>query len=80
MIMSSANPSFGALHGKTSSLLESSPVLEQAKKRHAEGQMFGNGALECVPSEEEVFAELVEDAPSTMSRTMKKASSMKMLR
>ena len=31
--------------------------------RHAEGQLFGSGALECAPSEE-VLAELVEDAPS----------------
>ena len=40
---------------------ESSAVLEQAEKRHADGQLFGNGALECAPSEEEVLAELVED-------------------
>ena len=54
--MSTGNPNYGALRGDT--------ISEQAKKRHAEGQLFGNGVLQCAPSEEEVFGELVEDAPS----------------
>ena len=40
---------------------ESSAVLEQAKKLHAEGHLFGNGTFKCALSEEEVLAELVED-------------------
>ena len=42
--------------------------MEQARKRHAAGQLFENGTVTCAPSEEKLLAELVEDGPSPTPR------------
>ena len=57
---------------------ELSAVLEQTKKRYAEGQTLRHRTLKCTQSQEGegVLTEFVEDAPSPAD-TMKKVSSMK---